>query len=85
MPDTPCVHCGTVGFVRRERVVNGDVVAIDYSCGRCLRSWTQPDAGRRVDLQRPTKPDRRKHVVRLTGDEAGKPPAPHPLIPAKPQ
>ena len=40
MPDrTVCVHCGVVGFVRRERVIQGQRVYADYYCGHCEHGW----------------------------------------------
>jgi hypothetical protein len=32
-PDTRCVRCGLVGYVRRERIVSGMHVELEYTCG----------------------------------------------------
>ena len=40
MPDrTACIHCGVVGFVRRERVIQGERAYADYYCGHCEHAW----------------------------------------------
>ena len=41
MPDrTPCVHCDSVGYVRREHVIEAGRALIQFYCGRCERTWT---------------------------------------------
>ena len=50
--DTPCVHCQTVGFVRREHVITAAAAQILYYCGCCDHSWSvaekdEPRARRR--------------------------------------
>lgn len=40
---TACAYCGTVGFVRWERVIAGTVAAMVYTCGRCQRVWRTDD------------------------------------------
>jgi hypothetical protein len=48
MPDrTVCVHCGTIGFVRREHVITGGRSAINYFGGRCVHTWTILEVGER--------------------------------------
>jgi len=49
MPDrTACVHCGKVGFVRRENVIKGGVTTTVFYCGACNRTWEarEDDDGR---------------------------------------
>mgnify|MGYP003575295901 CR=1 FL=1 len=34
MPDTRCQRCGVVGFVRRELILHGDTLTVEYTCKR---------------------------------------------------
>ena len=44
MPDgTRCLHCHRVGFVRIERVAQGDRAITDYYCAACERGWAISD------------------------------------------
>lgn len=53
MPDrTPCIHCGKVGLVRRERIIQAENVMIAFYCGACNRSWQIEDSGKPPDAQR---------------------------------
>ena len=55
MPATiPCAHCGQVGFVRWEHVIQGDEAATEYYCGRCEHEWVIRDHERR-HAPRPAK------------------------------
>ena len=60
---TPCAHCGTVGFVRWERIITGEESATEYYCGRCEHSWRVRDVLEQHTAPRPvarpavTKPD----------------------------
>lgn len=48
MPDRmPCAHCGTVGFVRRERVITGRKAFVDHYCGRCDHAWRVAEVNER--------------------------------------
>jgi hypothetical protein len=55
MPDTLCVSCGIVGFVRRERIITGLHVEVEYTCGRCQHVWRTPDARKRADRRSVTR------------------------------
>jgi hypothetical protein len=55
MPDTRCVRCGVIGFVRRQRIISGLHIELEYTCGRCEHVWRAPDARKRVDRRRVTR------------------------------
>lgn len=40
---TVCAKCGVIGFVRREKVIQGSVSVVRYYCGSCNRSWDTPE------------------------------------------
>ena len=44
MPQTRCKHCQTVGFVRREHVIQGRHATLLYYCGACDHSWAVEEA-----------------------------------------
>ena len=52
MPDTRCIRCAVAGFVRRERIISGLHVELEYTCGRCEYVWRAPDARKRVERRR---------------------------------
>ena len=55
MPDTCCDccdRCGVAGFVRRERIITGLHVEVEYTCGVCDHAWRAADARKRVDRRR---------------------------------
>jgi hypothetical protein len=54
-PQTPCVHCRTVGFVRLEHIITGAESQIRYYCGRCHHSWTVDGQDERRAKGRPEK------------------------------
>jgi hypothetical protein len=61
--ETPCIHCQTVGFVRREHVITGAHSAIEYYCGHCDHAWSLANNDRKHSHRRPkpkphVKPDR---------------------------
>jgi hypothetical protein len=58
MPDAPCVRCGTVGFVRRERIITGEKVAVEYSCGRCQHHWQLEEDPRKAVADPPRRRSR---------------------------
>ena len=60
MPSTTaCVHCGSVGNVRWERVITGAESFIEYYCGRCEHEWRVNDRSERRFAPRATpKKDR---------------------------
>jgi hypothetical protein len=39
-----CISCKTVGFVRREFVLQGTTSYTNHYCGHCLHRWTSPRA-----------------------------------------
>ena len=49
MTDPTCVRCGFTGVVGRERTIKGDMVTIEYTCGRCQNQGPrgQGDMGER--------------------------------------
>ena len=54
MPDrTVCVHCGKIGFVRREHVIKSGNAMTAFYCGACNRSWQVDDSVRPRD-EKPT-------------------------------
>ena len=53
--DTGCIGCGVAGYVRRERIVSGMHVELEYTCGACRHVWRAPDARKRVDRRRVTR------------------------------
>jgi hypothetical protein len=60
---TPCIHCKTVGFVRREHVITGGKAVVEYYCGHCEHAWVVADNSRGNVERRPkrklhAKPDR---------------------------
>ena len=59
-PTTKCVHCGTVGFVRKEHVLKGATEYVQFYCGRCGVSWTHTTVGpiHRTTREAAGKPDR---------------------------
>jgi len=42
-PNTVCIHCGAVGFVRREHVVKAKEAYTQHYCGLCNRAWATSD------------------------------------------
>jgi hypothetical protein len=36
---TPCERCGTVGFVRREHVIEKGKALTRFYCGHCNQTW----------------------------------------------
>jgi hypothetical protein len=59
---TACAHCRTIGFVRREHVLNGAASRILYYCGRCNHSWSntenEPRPTSHINLLPADPPDR---------------------------
>jgi len=45
---TRCERCGTVGFVRREHVIEKGKSLMHYYCGHCNQSWDVVEADRDV-------------------------------------
>jgi hypothetical protein len=41
---TPCIRCGTAGFVRREQVLARGMAETHYYCGRCDHGWATRDS-----------------------------------------
>jgi hypothetical protein len=64
---TPCAHCATVGFVRREYVIARGRAAVQYYCGRCDRTWNILEEHERRARPRPVihtateEPDRSRN------------------------
>ena len=56
---TPCQHCGTIGFVRKEHIFRAGDSYTQFYCGHCNRAWTEA-SGERRKAPRTTadKPDR---------------------------
>jgi hypothetical protein len=60
---TPCVHCGTVGFVRREYIITAKASLVQHYCGHCNHSWVDPEKDERrtqlraIDLAPTDQPD----------------------------
>ena len=59
MPDTLCQGCGVIGFVRRELILHGDTLTVEYTCKRCDHVWQSADE-RRLPDRRMAPMDRRK-------------------------
>ena len=63
MDKTPCPHCGRVGLVRFEVVIQGRDTSLTYYCGYCEKTWQQPD--RRMD--RPEYKEAPRELLGLAG------------------
>jgi hypothetical protein len=40
---TACIHCGSIGLVRREHSIEGRHATLNYYCGQCNGSWFVAD------------------------------------------
>lgn len=58
---TRCIHCHTVGFVRREHVIVGGNSVIEYYCGHCDHAWTVAESDRTSVPPPPNPKPRAKH------------------------
>ena len=58
---TPCARCGTIGFVRWERIISAEESITEFFCGRCEHEWRVRDADERRKVPRPAK---RPSVIR---------------------
>ena len=52
---TTCIHCGSIGLVRREHSIEGRNATLNYYCGQCNGSWIVADGGGGDSRQQPTR------------------------------
>jgi hypothetical protein len=58
---TPCIHCGVIGYVRKEQVIKANEAYTRFYCRCCEGAWPATDSGdtEQVHKERtPDKPDR---------------------------